>query len=123
MADGYFSSWRSGRSDVRDTAEEYGRRAERGLREAGEKLRDRGDDARSELSRLWSQLEELVERRIRPAASDAADTAGDYARQGREMAYDVADQLRDVTRSRPLLAIGVAVAATWVISSMLRSRR
>ncbi len=123
MADGYFSNWRSGARDARDTAEDYGRRAGSNLRDAGERLRDRGDDARGELSRLWSQLEDLVERRIRPAASDAADYAGGYARQGREVAYDVADQIRDVTRNRPLVAIGVAVAATWLISSMLRSRR
>lgn len=123
MADGFLSSLRSGARDARDSAEDYGRRAGSRLRDAGDQLRDRGDDARSELSRLWSQLEDLVERRIRPAASDAADYAGGYARQGREVAYDVADQIRDVTRSRPLLAIGVAVAATWLIASMLRSSR
>ena len=38
-------------------------------------LRDRGDDARSELSRLWSQLEDLVERRLGPAASEAGTTS------------------------------------------------
>jgi ElaB/YqjD/DUF883 family membrane-anchored ribosome-binding protein len=123
MADGYLSSLRSGARDAREAAEDYGQRAAGRLRDTGERLRDRGDDARSELSRLWSQLEDLVERRIRPAASEAASSAGGYARQGRDMAYDVADQLRDVTRSRPLVAIGVAVVATWLITSMLRSRR
>ncbi|TCZ62978.1 hypothetical protein [Roseicella aquatilis] len=116
MADGYLSSLRSTARDARDTAEEYGRHA-------ADRLRDRGDDARSELSHLWSQLEDLVERRIRPAASEAAGSASGYARQGRDMAHDVADQIRDVTRSRPLVAIGVAVAATWLITSMLRSGR
>lgn len=116
MADGYLSSLRSGAREARDTAEEYGRRT------VG-RLRDRGDDARSELSRLWSQLEDLVERRLRPVASEAADSASGYARQGRDIAYDVADQVRDLTRHRPLLAIGIAVAATWLIASMLHSRR
>jgi hypothetical protein len=123
MADGYLSGWRSGAREARDTAEEYGHRAAGRLRETGERLRDRGDDARSELSRLWSQLEDLVERRIGPAASEAAHSASGYARHGRDMAYDVADQIRDVTRNRPLVAIGIAVAATWLITSMLRSRR
>ena len=148
MADGYFSSLRSGARDARDTAEgygrdlrsgardlrddaeQYGRRAAGRLRDTGERLRDRGDDARGELGRLWGQLEELVERRVAPAASDVADTArhyahsaGAYAREGREVAYDVADQLRGATRSRPLVAIGVAVAATWLIASMLRRKR
>ncbi|MCB4823794.1 hypothetical protein [Roseicella aerolata] len=123
MADGYLSGWRSGAREARDVAEDYGHRAAGRMRDAGERLRDRGDDARSELSRLWSQLEDLVERRLGPAASEAAHSAGSYARHGREMAYDVADQLRDVTRNRPLVAIGVAVAATWLIATMLRGGR
>jgi hypothetical protein len=116
MADGYLSSLRSRAEDVRDTAEDYGRRARR-------TAYGRGEDARSELSRLWGELEDLVERRLGPAASEAARSAGGYAREGRDMALDVADQLRHATRSRPLVAIGIAVAATWVISSMLRGRR
>ena len=145
MADGYFSSLRSRAEDVRDsaekygrdtrgtvekygrdardTAETYGRRASNRLRETGETIRDRGDDARGELGKLWSDLEDLVERRISPAAHDAARYAGSYARDGRDAALDMASQLRDVTRSRPLVAIGVAIAATWVISSMLRSNK
>ncbi|WP_043340530.1 hypothetical protein [Belnapia moabensis] len=123
MANGFLSSLRSRADDVRDDAERYGRRASSSLRDTGERLRDRGDDARGELSRLWGQLEDLVERRLGPAANDVASRASYYARDGRDAAYDVADQLREVTRSRPLLAIGVAVAATWAISAMLRSRR
>jgi ElaB/YqjD/DUF883 family membrane-anchored ribosome-binding protein len=130
MADGFLSSLRSRAEDARDDAERYGRRASGSLRDAGDRLRDvggslrdRGEDARGELSRLWGHLEDLVDRRLAPAASDAARSARHYARDGREAAYDMADQLRDVTRSRPLLAIGVAVAATWAISTMLRSRR
>ena len=127
---GYLSSLRDRGEDARDTAEDYGRRAAGRLRDTGDRLRDRGEDARGELSRLWNQLEDLIERRVRPAASDAADyagtyarQAGGYARQGRDMAYDVADHLRDATRSRPLVAIGIAVAATWLICGMLRSKR
>ena len=123
MADGFLSSLRSGARDARDDAEDYGRRAAGSLRHTGERLRDRGDDARGELSRLWSELEDLVEKRLGPAASHAGRSASRYAYQGRDMAMDYADQLRDVTRSRPLVAIGVAVAATWFITSMLRGRR
>lgn len=134
MADGYFSNLRSRAEDVRDSAEKYGRgardsaekygrRASGSLRDAGETIRDRGDDAKGELAKLWSDLEELVERRISPAAHDAARYASSYARDGRDVALDMASQLRDVTRSRPLVAIGIAVAATWVISSMLRSNK
>lgn len=134
MANGYFSSLRSRADDARDTAEQYGRdardtaetygrRASGSLRDAGETVRDRGNDARGELSRLWSDLEDMVDRRISPAAHDAARYASSYARDGRDAALDMASQLRDVTRSKPLVAIGIAVAATWIISSMLRSKR
>ena len=123
MTDSYFSSLRSGARDVRDDAEDYGRRAAGRLRDTGERLRDKGDDARGELSRLWADLEDLVEKRLGPAASEAGRSASRYAYQGRDMAMDYASQLRDVTRSRPLVAIGVAVAATWLITSMLRSGR
>ncbi|RYJ04028.1 MAG: hypothetical protein EON47_01920 [Acetobacteraceae bacterium] len=134
MADGYFSNLRSRAEDVRDSAgkygrdardsaEKYGRRASSSLRDAGETIRDRGDDARGELAKLWNDLEDLVERRISPAAQDAARYAGSYARDGRDAALDMASQLRDATRSRPLMAIGIAVAATWVISTMLRSSK
>ena len=124
---GYLSSLRSRADDARDTAESYGRRS---LRDAGDTLRDtrdtvreRGGEARGELSRLWGELEDLVERRLSPAAQDAARYATGYAKEGRDVALDMASQLRDVTRSRPLVAIGVAIAATWVISSMLRTKR
>lgn len=134
MANGYFSSLRSRADDARDTAEQYGRdardtaetygrRASGSLRDAGETVRDRGNDARGELSRLWSDLEDMVDRRISPVAHDAARYASSYARDGRDAALDMASQLRDVTRSKPLVAIGIAVAATWIISSMLRSKR
>ena len=123
MADGYLSSLRSGARDARDSAEDYSRRAAGSLRDTGERLRDKGEDARGELSRLWADLEDLVEKRLGPAASEAGRSASRYAYQGRDMAMDYAEQLRDVTRSRPLVAIGVAVAVTWLVTSMLRSGR
>jgi hypothetical protein len=115
MADGYLSRLRSHAEDARDTAEDYGRRRNT--------LHDRGGDARGEVSRLWSDLEDLVERRIGPAATGAARSASGYAREGRDMALDVADHVRHATRSRPLMAIGIAVAATWFISSILHTKR
>ena len=116
MADGYLSNLLSRAEDARDSADKY-------RRTASSTLRDRGSDARSELSRLWGELEDLVERRLSPAAQDAARQAGSYAREGRDVALDMASQLRDVARHRPLMAIGVAVAATWLVTTMLRSKR
>jgi ElaB/YqjD/DUF883 family membrane-anchored ribosome-binding protein len=116
MADGFLSTLARRVSDARDTAEEYGR-------DTGGRLRHRGEDARGELRRLWSQLEDLLERNLGTTSSAVARSAGHYARDGRDMAYDVADQVRSATRARPLLAIGIAVVATVVVTTLLSGRR
>jgi ElaB/YqjD/DUF883 family membrane-anchored ribosome-binding protein len=118
MADGFLSSLSRRAYDARDTAEEYGR-------DAGRRVREGGGDARSELRRLWSQMEDVVERNLGSSPREAARTAGDYARgyaqDGRDYAYEVAGQIRSATRERPLVAIGIAVAATLIITSLLSS--
>ena len=118
MADGFLSGLARRAYEARDTAEDYGR-------DAGRRVRDGGSDARGELRRLWSQMEDLVERNLGSAPREAARTVGsyarDYAEDGRELAYDVADQIRSAARARPFVAIGIAVAATFIITSLLSS--
>ncbi len=133
MADGILSGLARRVYEARDTAEEYGRDAGRRLRDTadeygrdtGRRARDRGEDVRGELRRLWSQMEDVVERNLGSSPTEAARTVGsyarDYAEDGRDLAYDVADQIRAATRSRPFVAIGIAVAATFVITSLLSS--
>lgn len=120
MAEGFLSGLTRRVYDARDTAEDYGR-------DAGRRAREGGDDARGELRRLWSQMEDVVERNLGTSPREAARTAGsyarDYARDGREIAYDMAGQIRTATRAQPLVAIGVAIAATLVITSLLSSKR
>lgn len=135
MADGFLSGLARRVYEARDTAEEYGRDAGRRVRETAEEYgdharrrgRDRGDDARGELRRLWSQMEDVVERNLgsspREAARAVTGYARDYAEDGRELAYDVADQIRSATRARPFVAIGIAVAATFLITSLLSSSK
>ena len=129
MADGFLSGLTrrafEARDAVRDTADDYGRDARDYGRDVARRAREGGDDARGELRRLWSQLEGAIERNLGSSPTEAARTAGeyarDYARDGREAAYDVADQIRSATRERPLVAIGIAVAATLIITSLLSS--
>jgi len=118
MADGFLSGLARRAFDARETAEDYGR-------DAGRRVREGGDDARGELRRLWSQMEDIVERNLGSSPKEAARTVGGYAREyaedGRDLAYDVADQIRDATRSRPFVVIGLAVAATLIITSLISS--
>lgn len=95
----------------------------RGARDVRDVADRRGGEARRELSRLWSQLEDVLDRQVAPTASQAADRAGVYAREGRDVAYDLADRLSDATKARPLAAIGLAVGATLLIAALLTPRR
>lgn len=116
MADQAAEGLRRIARQLRKTTEDYGR-------DAAQEWRERSDDTRTELARLWSQIEDIVERRIRPAAREASRDMRHYVEDGREVAMDAAGRLRDATRAHPLLAIGVAVATTWVVASLLRGRR
>ena len=120
MADGFLSGLTRRAYDARDAAEEYGR-------DAGHRMREGGSDARGELRRLWSQMEDLIERNVGSSPREVARSAGDYARDyyrdGRDIANDLADQVRTATRERPLVAIGIAVAATLIITSLLSSSK
>lgn len=120
MAGGFLSGLARSAYEARDAAEDYGR-------DAGRRAREGAGDARGELRRLWSQMEDVVERNLGSSPSEAARTAGgyarDYARDGRDYAYDMAGQLRSAARSQPLVAIGIAVAATFIITSLLSSGR
>ncbi len=131
MADGFLSGLTrrayEARDAIRDAADDYGRDGRDYGRDAGRRLRETSGDARSELRRLWSQMEDLVERNLGASPTEAVRTAGsyarDYAQDGRDIAYDVADQIRSAARARPLVAIGIAVAATLVITSLLSSSK
>lgn len=101
---------------LRDATEEHGRAA-------ATEIRERGGDTREELARLRSAVEDLLEDRIRPAARDASRHAAHYAREGRAVAIDARDRLRSATSTYPLMALGIAVATTWVVASLLTRRR
>ena len=146
MADGFLSGLARRVGDWREEAED---RAGPYAREGYRRARRGGSDAMGELRGLWGRIEELVERQVAPAASDyarsAGETASDYARtagdtasryarragraardyapQAREAAESAADYVRDATRARPLLAIGIAIAGTWLVATMLNSDR
>ena len=113
-------------NQLRETTEEYGRGAAEGVRD----LRERSGDTRAELARLWSQIEDIVENRVTPAARTAshearhyAGEAQRYARLGGAYASDATDRLREATRAHPLLAIGIAVGTTWAVINLLGRRR
>lgn len=101
-----------GSSDFRNDMREAGR-------DAGAAVGAMADDARTELARLRAQVERLMQERVTPALAGAADTAEDYARRARETIEEQADYISSTVRERPLLAIGVAAVAGYVIGRLM----
>ncbi len=102
-----------------------------GLRRIAQELRaatigpDRGDprlqaDAmRAELARLWSEVETLAGRSLRPAAQELRADAS----AARDAARDAAQRLGTAARAHPLVAIGIGALAAVALTSLLRPRR
>ena len=104
---------------LRNRAEEYADAAQDGGRQAADRATRYADQASGRLGELWSEIEALVSRR----GPELTDRARGYAHDAGDVASDLSDQLAAVARQRPLVAIGVAVAATWLVSSLLHSSR
>jgi ElaB/YqjD/DUF883 family membrane-anchored ribosome-binding protein len=77
------------------------------------------DDAQDELARLRGQVERLMQERVTPALADAADQVSDYANRARDAIEDQAETLSETVRERPLLAVGIAVAAGYLIGRLM----
>jgi ElaB/YqjD/DUF883 family membrane-anchored ribosome-binding protein len=77
------------------------------------------EDARTELARLRAQVEKLMSERVTPALAGAADTAEDYARRARATIEHQADTVSSTVRERPLLAIGLAAVAGYLIGRLM----
>jgi ElaB/YqjD/DUF883 family membrane-anchored ribosome-binding protein len=87
-------------------------------------------DARAELARLWSRIEDIVEHRLDSATREVSRDARTALRgtraqieHGRDAALDAAERLRDATRAHPLVALGIVAAAAWAVASLMRARR
>ena len=112
---GFLSELTRRSGTARDVAEDIGRRVTDELRHRG----GRAEDTRAELARLWRQVEDLVENRATPAGAPQGRAAPRDWRGGPGPPPDTAERLRDAARARPLLAIGIAVAATLAITSLI----
>ncbi|GGG16130.1 hypothetical protein GCM10010964_00520 [Caldovatus sediminis] len=76
------------------------------------------EDAREELARLRAQVEKLMQERVTPALAGAAETVEDYAARARDRIERQADALSSTVRERPLLAVGVAALAGFLIGRL-----
>lgn len=75
--------------------------------------------ARAELAHLWSEVEALLDRNLRPAARELREDAREVGGAAR----DVAVRVGTAARAHPLTTLGVAVLAAVALTSLLRPRR
>jgi ElaB/YqjD/DUF883 family membrane-anchored ribosome-binding protein len=79
------------------------------------------ENAGDELARLRSQVEKLMSERVTPALGEAADTVQDYAHRARESIEDQADSIAGQVRDRPLIAVGIAAVAGYLLGRLMTS--
>jgi ElaB/YqjD/DUF883 family membrane-anchored ribosome-binding protein len=78
------------------------------------------DNTREELRQLRKQVDDLMEDRVSPMISDAAQRAGVAARKARDYTGDQADAVADRVRDMPLVFIGVAAVVGFLFGRATR---
>ena len=77
-------------------------------------------DANEQIAQLREQVQSLMNDRVAPALSQAADTAQHYASQAREMVGDQSEALSERVRESPIVAILVATGLGYIIGRLAR---
>lgn len=77
-------------------------------------------DAKEQIAQLREQVQTLMNDRVAPALSQAADTAHQYASQAREVYDDQTEMLSERVRESPILAILVAAGVGYIIGRIAR---
>ncbi|MBS7812142.1 DUF883 family protein [Roseococcus pinisoli] len=77
-------------------------------------------DARAEISQLREKVESLLNDRVTPAVSAVADRASSLGKSASETVRHQADRASDAVHDKPLIALGVAALAGFVIASLIR---
>ena len=83
-------------------------------------LNQASQDAKEQIAQLREQVQTLMNERVTPALSQAADTAQQYASQAREIYDDQTELLSERVRESPILAILVAAGVGYIIGRIAR---
>ena len=77
-------------------------------------------DAKEQIAQLREQVQTLMNERVTPALSQAADTAQQYASQAREMYEDQTEMLSERVRESPILAVLIAAGVGYIVGRIAR---
>ncbi len=83
---------------------------------------DAAQDAGGELARLRAQVEDLMRDRVRPALSDAAAVAGDYADTAKQAMIGGAERATSTVREQPLTALAVVGVVAFILGRLTADR-
>jgi ElaB/YqjD/DUF883 family membrane-anchored ribosome-binding protein len=81
---------------------------------------DSTQDAREQIAQLREQVQALMNERVTPALSQAADTAQQYAKQARDMYEDQTEMLSERVRESPIVAILIAAGVGYLLGRIVR---
>lgn len=79
-----------------------------------------GQDAASEIAQLRRQMEQLLNDRVSPALGSMVSSAEHAAKSASDEVRYQANRVADVVHERPVMALGIAVAAGFLLASFLR---
>lgn len=82
--------------------------------------KDASPDASEQIAQLREQVQSLMNDRVGPAISQAADTAKQYAHDAREIYDDQAEALSERVREQPIVAILAAAGVGYIIGRIAR---
>ena len=77
-------------------------------------------DANEQIAQLREQVQSLMNDRVAPALSHAADTAQQYANHAREVYADQSEALSERVRESPVLALLVALGLGYIVGRIAR---
>jgi ElaB/YqjD/DUF883 family membrane-anchored ribosome-binding protein len=83
-------------------------------------VNDASSDAKEQIAQLRSQVQMLMNERVTPALSNAADKAQKYVDQARETYEGQTEALSERVRESPILAVLVAAGVGYLLGRVAR---
>jgi len=83
-------------------------------------MNDTALDAKEQIAQLRDQVQSLMNDRVTPALSNAADQARGYATKAYDSASDQTEILSEKVRDQPVVALLMAAAAGYLLGRIAR---
>ncbi|WP_424812662.1 hypothetical protein [Roseococcus sp. YIM B11640] len=107
-------------SDAKSVASDAKNTAQRVASDAREHAESIAGDAKAEILRLRERVEQLMSERVTPAVTKVVDQAEYLTRSATDEVKHRAEKVSDRVQERPLMAIGLAALAGFVLAAMVK---